>query len=97
MRIALIALGLGAIGFSGCTSEASIRAEIASANTCTQATDCVSVGTYCPYGCDILVNASQADRIQSLLESHNDNTCQYDCASLSWISCDAGACVGHFE
>lgn len=90
----LLAAGLLA---SCAVSDDSIREEIAIANTCTQASDCVDVGSYCPFGCDILVNASQADRIQSLLESHEDNSCAYDCAAISWISCEAGVCVGHIQ
>jgi hypothetical protein len=78
-------------------SEGEVRSEIARAATCTQASDCAVVGSYCPYGCSIVVNKSEVERIQKLLEANMNNTCLYDCAQLKSIACEGGACVAKFQ
>lgn len=94
MRYLLVCL----LAATGCgASEESIRSEIAQANTCERAEDCANVGTYCPYGCNILVNKSQASRIRALLEANNKNTCQYDCIALASIACENKICVAKLQ
>lgn len=94
MRTALFSL----LFLVGCgASEESIRAEIRSAAACSQASDCAVVGTYCPYGCSIVVNKSEVERIRKLLEANSNNTCVYDCAVQTSIACENGACVGKYQ
>lgn len=98
MRTALYCFLFSVSVFGGCgASEESIRAEISSAGTCTQAADCAVVGTYCPYGCSIVVNKNEVERIRKLLESNTSNTCLYDCVPLKSIACENGACVAKFQ
>jgi len=49
------------------------------------------VGTECPFGCNILVNAAEVDRIRGLLEDH-DESCAYDCMAPTIVVCTAGRC-----
>jgi hypothetical protein len=83
---------------SGCgTSEADVREEIRKANTCATVADCEDVGSHCPYGCNVLVNRTHAEHIRQLLRRSSNNTCQYDCAQLLSIACEAGVCVGKYQ
>ena len=88
-----LAISLLALSLSCGPTQDEIRAEIRSANTCTTASDCSNVGTYCPYGCNILVNKSQAERIRQLLESNHENNCAFDCIPLQSIACENQICV----
>ena len=72
-------------------SEDEIQEEIDEANHCTTADECVDVGTECPFGCNILVNAAEADRIRAMLEDHQES-CAYDCLAPTIVTCTAGQC-----
>ena len=86
------AAGLAIATLLGCVpSEDEIQREIDEASYCTTASECVDVGTECPFGCNILVNAAEADRIRDLLDDH-DETCLYDCVAPTTIQCTAGRC-----
>ena len=84
--------GLLIVTLLGCApSEDEIQEEIDEAGHCTAASECVDIGTECPFGCNILVNAAEADRIRGLLEDH-DESCAYDCMAPTTIQCTAGRC-----
>jgi hypothetical protein len=72
-------------------SEDHIQDEIDEANHCASASECVDVGTHCPFGCNILVHASEAARIRDLLDDHEES-CVYDCMAPTTIECVAGRC-----
>ena len=76
-------------------SEDDIKARIDAANYCTVASDCVNVGSKCPFGCAIIVNAAEADEIEALVDDYDSN-CMYDCMGLDGIECLAGKCEGIF-
>jgi hypothetical protein len=77
-------------------SEDAIREEIRIAGRCSVAADCVDIGSYCPYGCSIVVHKDEADRLRRYLQANTKNTCLYDCAQLKSITCDAGQCRANF-
>jgi hypothetical protein len=76
-------------------SQEDIQAEIDRANHCTQASECADAGGYCPFGCNIFVNAAEKDRIRDLMRSYGSN-CAYDCAQLKSVACESGRCVAKY-
>ena len=87
----------GALLLMACwPSESDVKDEIDAANYCTVTTDCADVGTDCPFGCNILVNASEAERIQELINDYHsgrpNEECMYDCVASYGIECRAGKC-----
>jgi hypothetical protein len=83
---------LSIVTLVGCApSEDQIQEEIDEASYCATAGECVDVGTECPFGCNILVNAAEVDRIRGLLEDH-DESCAYDCMAPTIVVCTAGRC-----
>ena len=82
---------------AGCgVSEDAVREEIRVAGHCSVAADCVDIGSFCPYGCSIVVHRDEADRMRRYLQANNKNTCLYDCAQLKSITCDSGQCKANF-
>lgn len=98
MRKFVSFLGLVLLFAAACgASESDIRNEIAKASTCSAPSDCIDAGSYCPYGCNILVNKSEVDHIRALLQANSNNTCLYDCAQLLSIACENQHCVGKYQ
>ena len=77
-------------------SDDAIRQEIRTAGMCSAASDCVDIGSYCPFGCSVVVHKDEADRIRRLLVGNARNNCLYDCARLKAIACEAGQCTAQF-
>lgn len=46
---------------------------------CVQNEECVPLGDYCSFGCNVRVRASQADRIRGLIEIGDEHNCNIDC------------------
>jgi len=84
--------GLAACG----PSESEVKDEIDAANHCSVVSECVSLGSDCPFGCYILVNAADAERIQELIDdyhsAHATEECMYDCVASYGTECRAGKC-----
>jgi hypothetical protein len=72
-------------------SEGSIRSEISKANYCNSSDDCVNAGSVCPFGCYILVNKGESQRIKNLLENYHPY-CMDDCLRVQGFTCDNGKC-----
>jgi hypothetical protein len=74
-----------------------IRAEITAAGYCDAPADCVSVGAYCPFGCQIPVNAEEEERIRNLIldyyDAHPGEQCMYDCIGTAGFDCVEGSCT----
>lgn len=83
--LALLALG------AGC--EDRMERSIDEANYCATADECVDVGSVCPFGCNILVNEAEADRIDRRLGRWPER-CAYDCMAMTAVECVEGQCVG---
>jgi len=86
----------------GCfPSKERLEQEIIEANYCEQATDCENIGDHCPFGCAIVVNGGEAERIEDKIESYiavPGNACDYDCDPIGEISCENNLCVvGEYE
>lgn len=82
---------------AGCgVSDDAVREEIRVAGHCRVAADCVDIGSFCPYGCSIVVHKDEADRMRRYLQANSKNTCLYDCAQLKSITCDLGQCKANF-
>lgn len=73
------------------TSEQGIKNAIGEANYCDTKDDCVLVGSKCPFDCYIYANASEADRIRTLVDGF-ESTCQYSCIASDGVECVAGKC-----
>lgn len=76
-------------------TEDEVLAEIEAANHCEAAGDCVDLGSQCPFGCWILVNAEEADAVQAAIDAWYDagnQPCDYSCAPRGEIQCDGGRC-----
>lgn len=74
-------------------SEEDVKQQIEAARACSNTNECVDIGSVCPFGCAIVVNKSQSDRISKLVQEHASNDCVYDCASVTGIVCEANRCT----
>jgi hypothetical protein len=83
--------------FAACTpSVDDVREAIGEANHCETVDDCVDLGAQCPFGCSVLVNASEADAIGALIEDYlsgQSTTCSYGCPSNRSLLCEEGVCT----
>lgn len=81
------------LALASCTSaEATVKQEIAKANYCETANDCVLVGSKCPFDCYIYANAKESDRIKSLVENYG-STCEYSCLQSFGVECKEHKCM----
>jgi hypothetical protein len=88
----VVGLGFTAVSLQACApSDDAIQDDIDESGYCAAASECVPVGPECPFGCDILVNVAEADRIRQLLADHEDS-CYYDCQGPGTIACTDGRC-----
>ena len=95
--VAAATLAFGTLGFAACSKDGDdVRSKIASANYCTEPTDCVNVGSHCPFGCYVLVNADEADSVLSAIneyfDAHPGEQCMYDCVAVAGYDCVSGKC-----
>lgn len=83
--------------FSACAPSAeTVETAIDEANYCDTEEDCVDLGAICPFDCYILVNESEAEEVQSLIDDflkHQTSICFYSCISLGNIVCEEGSCA----
>jgi len=80
---------------AACTTD-SVENAIEDANYCETVDECVDIGSYCPFGCTILVNEAEADRIERKIEAWDavhPGQCMYDCVAISGYDCAEGKCV----
>jgi hypothetical protein len=94
MTICLFAvLVLVAVGFTSFLSfkQTYISYEIANSGECQEDLDCVVIGQKCPFGCSIIANTSNAERIKKLVYSF-PSTCSLDCFWQEKASCEGGKC-----
>ncbi len=86
-------LVLGFLLLTACaqSEEAQIKEQIAEANYCETADDCVDVGAKCPFDCYIFVNKSEAERIKSMVDGYQ-STCEYSCIAMTGVECVAKKC-----
>lgn len=75
---------------------ARIKGEIDKANFCEARSDCVNLGSKCPFACYIVVNKSEEATIRALVEGFAGKIncglpcelgCQHHCASLLRVVC----------
>lgn len=81
---------VGLLGACGLTKEG-IKAQIAAAQHCEKDSDCVDIGSQCPFGCHIVVHKDHEKQIKALVKSYPSN-CMYDCIALERIVCEAQRC-----
>lgn len=79
-----------------CVTEEAVDRAIDEANYCEAVSDCVNLGSHCPFECYVLVNAAEADRIESLIERYEAQhtwQCMYDCVAIEGFDCAEGKCI----
>ena len=77
---------------SSTAQERKIKTEIAKANYCETASDCIMVAqSQCPFGCYVHVNKKQAARIKNSLENYKSN-CIYQCIPFVGVECVNNTC-----
>jgi len=72
-------------------TEQYITGQINEANYCDTNNDCALAIRKCPFGCYILVNKSELDRINGLIDGHLQR-CVLTCAKLDEFTCFEGKC-----
>lgn len=85
----------GFVMFSCGPSQATVEQAIEEANTCTQTSDCVNLGSHCPFGCNVLVHTSKESEIRTLIQRYNSGNaqCAYDCIAIQGIACKNNKCI----
>ena len=58
-----------------------VRGEISRANYCAADSDCVDIGPQCPYGCNLMVNKNERQRIQDRI---NAIPITWDCYAMHY-------------
>lgn len=76
--------------------EKNIKNEIIKANYCEEDSDCVNVGSKCPFGCWIYVNKNEVEKISNLIDKYNSN-CVYGCLLCDNVKCEDKKCVAICE
>lgn len=74
------------------SQEEFIQGQIEKANYCAIKEDCVLAERKCPFGCNILVNKNELDKINRMIGEYKQ-TCYLTCASLRYYGCDLNKCV----
>jgi hypothetical protein len=74
-------------------SERDIRIKIAASQACSVDSDCVDIGSTCPFGCHVSVNRGEAGRIQALIAGYSTDCTYYSCGSIDRIACISGKCM----
>lgn len=82
---------------AGCfPTENRVERFIDEANYCETADECVNLGSYCDFGCYVLVNEAEAEdvqrRIDNYYDTHPDN-CALDCIAADGFDCVGRTCV----
>ncbi len=90
--LTFLLLAGAAVTSCGASPERTIKDEIAKANHCETAADCVDASSKCPFGCHAFVNAAEASRIKGLIEGYQ-STCTYSCVAIDGVDCVANTCV----
>ncbi len=77
-----------------------VDAVIDESRHCSEAADCVDAGSQCPFGCYVIVNANEVDRVRDAFGQYaaacneKGSICEYDCGPLGGIDCVEDLCVG---
>ncbi len=74
------------------SQEEFIQSQMDKANYCSVKEDCVLAERKCPFGCNILVNKNELDKINRMIGEYKQ-TCNLTCASLRYYGCDLNKCV----
>ncbi len=77
--------------FSDKIAESNIRKEISTANYCETFSDCRIVLSQCPFGCYVVVNKSEVNRIRSIIENY-PSRCAYSCVEAKGVDCVSNKC-----
>jgi hypothetical protein len=81
-----------ALPLAGCLSaEASLRQALEEANRCEEASDCMWIGSKCPFGCEIYVHKDEAETMKTLVDGF-DSTCVYGCIQTFGVDCVEKQC-----
>lgn len=81
------------LALSACApAEEKLREELAVANRCDSAEDCVLIGSVCPFDCYIYVHKDEAQRMKAKLDAF-ETDCTYSCIASEGVACEAGKCV----
>ena len=94
LLIALLLTGCNDEGKRIAEAEA-IRQEIIASTSCQTKADCVSLGSPCPFGCEIVVNDKKAPYLMALIKAYDEKypeRCVYKCARYAGYDCVAGQC-----
>ncbi len=77
--------------FAGCSPEEKLRSELKEANHCEEASDCVLIGSVCPFDCYIYVHKDEAEAMKTKLDAF-ETTCQYSCIASTGVECKEHKC-----
>ena len=70
-----------------------VRGEITRANYCTADSDCVDIGPQYPYGCGLMVNKNERQRVQDRINAIPITwDCYYKCQTKAAPVCLEGKC-----
>jgi hypothetical protein len=79
--------------FSG--EEEKIKQAIEKAKYCKQKEDCVKIPSQCPFGCWVVVNKNESERIQGMIDSY-ESECVYGCVELKGYDCIDNKCIASY-
>ena len=80
------------------TSENTIIEELKIANYCETDNDCVNIKPMCPFGCQVVVNKAERERVEDLMSEHFEKhvecpSCIYECIAIKAIRCKNRKCL----
>ena len=85
------------LALAGCKpTEVGLARRLEAANHCQVPSDCVDLGSFCPFGCNQVVHVDEAPALRQALTKFLEDgrdTCPLDCEPVAAIRCDAFRCV----
>lgn len=72
-----------------------ISERLGDARSCSSKSDCISIGSKCPFGCGLSVRKERAGELQRIVESY-ESGCTYKCKAVAGVDCLQGKCIAVF-
>jgi len=80
------------IFLTSCTTENKINNLINESKSCNVDSDCVLIGSRCPFGCYQAININNSEEVKSAIYSYKSN-CVYGCIECESVKCINNTCM----
>lgn len=90
--LGLLLIGVAvSLNFFVFNKEKDIKQAIEKAKYCEKKEDCAKIDSQCPFGCWVVVNKKEAERIKEMIDSY-ESECVYGCVEVKGYDCIDNTC-----